>query len=225
MMTSLSLAPAFLGAPAYCGLVELDRAWTLALNALHCPASDSFWVFMSQVKVWYAFYALVAALLIWRLGWKRGLVYILAAVLSVVATDQLCNLVKDNVCRLRPSSDPEMMAAGLYALIPPSSHIYGFFSAHAANAFGFATLTFLSLREAREGSLEVRGVSGVRRTGAGWIAAYGVFVYVWAALVAVSRVFCGKHFIGDILVGAIVGCLVAWGLFCLGRLAVRRLIG
>lgn len=190
-------------------VVDLDRAWTLAVNAAHCPASDAFWLFMSGVKVWYALYALVAALMIWKLGWKRGLVYIVATALSIVCIDQLCNLVKDSVCRLRPSSDPDMLAAGLYALQKPGRHIYGFFSAHAGNCFGFATATFLALRQVR---------------GARWTVWYGVGIYIWAALIAISRVFCGKHFIGDILVGAAVGCLVGWALFELARLLVRRLI-
>ncbi|MCQ2143648.1 MAG: phosphatase PAP2 family protein [Bacteroidales bacterium] len=190
----------------YSGIVELDRAWTLALNGLHCPASDAFWLFMSEVKVWYALYVLVAALMIWRLGWKKGLLYILAAILTIVCTDQLCNLVKDSVCRLRPSSDPLMNEAGLYALQKPGRHIYGFFSGHAANAFAFATATFLALST----------------TGEKWVAKYGAFIYVWAFLVALSRVFCGKHFLGDILVGAMAGSVIAWMFFRLVTLVLTR---
>lgn len=193
-------------------IVELDRAWTLALNRLHCPASDAFWLFMSGKEVWFILYALVAALMIWKLGWKKGLVYVLAAVLSIVCIDQLCNLVKNSVCRLRPSSDPDMIAAGLYALQKPGKHIYGFFSAHAANCFGFATATFLALRQVR-----------LTRPPK-WVAWYGAGVYLWAFLVALSRIFCGKHFLGDIFVGAIVGSLVAWGIFALARLCIRRFI-
>lgn len=190
----------------YSGIVELDRAWTLALNGLHCPASDSFWLFMSQVKVWYPLYILVAALIIWRLGWKKGLLFVLAAALSILCTDQLCNLVKDSVCRLRPSSDPLMNEAGLYALQKPGRHIYGFFSAHAANAFAFATATYLALKTSREK----------------WVKYYGTVIFVWAALVSISRVFCGKHFLGDVLVGALAGGLVAWGLVFLVKTLLSK---
>lgn len=178
----------------YAGIVELDRAWTLALNGLHCPVSDSFWLFMSQVKVWYVMYALIVALMVWRLGWKKGMLFVLATALSILLTDQMCNLVKDSVCRLRPSSDPLMNEAGLYALQKPGRHIYGFFSGHAANAFAFATATFMALRTSHER----------------WVGKYGAFIYVWASLVALSRIFCGKHFLGDILVGAAAGSVIAW---------------
>ena len=33
---------------------------------------------------------------------------------------------------------------------------------------------------------------------------------VWAALVSLSRVFLGRHFLGDILVGAAVGLLLGY---------------
>lgn len=228
-------------------VVELDRAWTLALNGLHCPAGDAFWLFMSGRNVWFILYAAVAALMIWKLGWKKGLIYVVAAILSIVCTDQLCNLVKDSVCRLRPCCDQDMLASGIRVLEKPGRHIYGFFSAHAANSFGFATITFLALRQVRltripgRAASDLRSISPVQaeRTDAAlptdssvtteanltvpeWVAWYGAGVYLWAFLVALSRVFCAKHFIGDILVGAIVGSLVAWGIFSLVRLCVRR---
>lgn len=197
-------------------VVELDRAWTLALNGLHCPAGDAFWLFMSGRNVWFILYAAVAALMIWKLGWKKGLIYVVAAILSIVCTDQLCNLVKDSVCRLRPCCDQDMLASGIRVLEKPGRHIYGFFSAHAANSFGFATASFLALRQIRRGNAISASPAPV------WVAWYGAGIYSWAFLVALSRVFCAKHFLGDILVGAIVGSLVAWGIFSLARLCVRR---
>ena len=34
---------------------------------------------------------------------------------------------------------------------------------------------------------------------------YAIFMYTWATLVAVSRIFVGKHYLGDVLVGICVG--------------------
>ena len=36
-------------------------------------------------------------------------------------------------------------------------------------------------------------------------------MFTWAALVAISRIFVGKHYTGDVIVGTIVG--IAAGLF------------
>ena len=66
---------------------------------------------------------------------------------------------------------------------------YGFFSAHAANAFGLATSTYLGLKADKSRNYR-------------W---YGTFMYIWAFLVAVSRIFVGKHFLGDVIVGTLVG--------------------
>ena len=45
---------------------------------------------------------------------------------------------------------------------------------------------------------------------------------VWATMVSISRVFVGKHFLGDVSVGAIVGTLIGLCLGTLVNLAIRR---
>ena len=40
--------------------------------------------------------------------------------------------------------------------------------------------------------------------------AYTVLIVIWALLVGISRIFVGKHFLGDVLVGFAVGALVGW---------------
>ena len=45
-----------------------------------------------------------------------------------------------------------------------------------------------------------------------------------ATLVAVSRVFVGKHYLGDIIVGAIVGVLAGLAFANLAKWIIRRYI-
>lgn len=51
-------------------------------------------------------------------------------------------------------------------------------------------------------------------------------VIFWALLVGISRVFVGKHFLGDVMVGFFVGTLFAYIIFhifyALGRLVFTR---
>ena len=64
--------------------------------------------------------------------------------------------------------------------------LYGFISSHAANAFGFATLMALIMRDKL----------------------FGWTIFFWAALTAYTRVYLGVHFISDIVPGAISGCVL-----------------
>ena len=52
--------------------------------------------------------------------------------------------------------------------------------------------------------------------------AYGICIFLWAALVALSRVMMAAHFFGDIFVGTLFGLAV--GLFCaaLARGVIRK---
>ena len=188
-------------------LEAADKAATLALNSVSCPLTDVMWRLLSNEEIWYVFYALVAVLFIRRLGWEKGGLSILAIVLTVVASDQLANFTKEFFHRLRPCWDSEMIAGGLRILEDLGGQ-YGFFSAHAANTAGFAVCSYLCFDKFSRFSY----------------ATYGELVVIWAFLVGMSRVFVGKHFLGDVIVGFAVGTLFAW-LFAsiISRLWIRTL--
>lgn len=175
-------------------LHHLDQHLTLALNSLHCPFTDAVWILFSDKKVWYVMYAVLAVLLFVRAGWKKALVVLLSVALTVLACDQFANLIKDSVARLRPVWDNWMVAGGLHRL-EGRGNFYGFFSAHAANSFGVAMCVLMGFKGA-----DKRG----NYNGLAWL------LFVWAALVSISRVFVGKHFLGDVLVGTSVGLLFGW---------------
>lgn len=180
---------------------ELDRTLTLAINSLHCPASDAFWSTLSGKYCTAIVYLIIIGIMFWRLGWKKALLMLVTTALILGLEDQVCNLIKDTVCRLRPGNDPVMLAKGLYLPIAPSTtHIYGFPSAHAANAFAFLACAGIFLAEERRKHHEP-----LSRT---WKTTISV-LSIWAVLISLSRVFLAKHFVGDILFGAILGAALA----------------
>lgn len=77
--------------------------------------------------------------------------------------------------------------AGDWGNIYRSTDPHSFPSGHAARAFMIATLGTL--------------------LAPGWLA---LVLWLWAPLVAFSRVTMGVHYLSDVLVGAILGILVAW---------------
>ena len=185
---------------------RFDQDLTLTVNSWHSPVTDPIWEFFSNIPVWIPMYALIIAFIIRRLGWKKGLIVTAGALLTFGFCDQFSNIIKDAVERLRPLNDEYMLSNGLHVLEKGGK--YGFFSAHSANAFGLATSTLLGLRLDKR--LRYRG--------------YAAWMYSWAFLVAVSRVFVGKHYLGDIIVGAIVGAAAGFAFASLAGWIIRRYI-
>jgi undecaprenyl-diphosphatase len=148
-------------------------------------------------------YAAIIALLIWKLGWKRGLMVLAGALLTFGFCDQFSNLVKHAVERIRPLHDEFMVSNGLNILEKGGG--FSFFSAHSANSFGLAFSTFLGMKLCLRNS----GSTIVPK----WLKAYGIWMFFWATMVAVSRIFVGKHYLGDVIVGIIVGSIagIAFG--------------
>ena len=83
-------------------IVQLDERITLWINGLPSVNSDPFWWALSDTKFWIPFYIVVLAFLIWKLGWKKGLIVALTVVLAVTCLDQFSNLIKNGVGRVRP---------------------------------------------------------------------------------------------------------------------------
>lgn len=171
-------------------LLLWDQEATLWINRLHTMWTDSLMMFVTEKKVWIPLYILLIVLLLQRIGWKRTLVVLGAVALTIFACDQTANLVKAGVARLRPCYNTAMLQGGLH-LLEERGYFFGFFSAHAANHFGIACCILQGLRSDR-----TRPNTGM-----------GIFLILWATLVGISRIFVGKHFLGDVLVGTAVGSL------------------
>lgn len=185
---------------------KFDQALTLEINSWDSVVTDPIWQFFSNIPVWIPMYVAIIACLFWRLGWKRGLMMTLAAVLTFTFCDQFSNYIKDLVCRVRPLNDSFMLENGLNVLERASSS-FSFFSAHSANSFGLATCTYLGFR--LDNRLRYRG--------------YAAWMYSWATLVAISRIFVGKHYLGDILAGSAIGVLAGLAFALIARQICRRI--
>ncbi len=186
-------------------IVQIDQAATLWINKLDTPALYPLWMGLSDARIWFPAYALIMGFIIWKLGWKKGLLVSLSLILCVVLTDQLSGLVKDSVARLRPCFNTWMVENGVLIPYGQAGGLYGFFSSHAANVFGFAAASSLGLR------LNGKAVPQY---------AWGIFI--WASLVSLSRIMMAAHFLGDVLVGVVFGLSIGVILAYLVRLIVVK---
>ncbi len=186
---------------------QFDQKLTLAINSWDSPFTDPIWQFFSSIPVWIPMYVLIVGCLIWRLGWKKGLIFVLAALAAFGFCDQFSNLIKDLVARARPLNDAFMLENGLN-ILEGGTKSFSFFSAHSANAFSLATCTLIGFRQ--DNRLEYRG--------------YAAWMFSWATLVALSRIFVGKHYMGDIIAGALIGAATGFLFATLAKLIIRKYI-
>ena len=183
---------------------RLDQDITLWINAFHSELSDVVWAFLSNIPVWIPLYVFIIAFIIRRMGRKKGGIVVLSAVLTVIVCSLFSHCMKELTERLRPLLDTYMLENSLHVL--ETGGKYTFFSAHSANAFGLATSTYIGL------CMDKREKYGI----------YAIFMYAWATMVAISRVFVGKHYLGDVMVGISVGIVVGLFFAWLARKMVER---
>ena len=187
-------------------LIGIDQDITLWINGFHSAWSDPVWRFFSDVRIWFPAYGIIMAMMIYRLGWKKGLIVLLSCILTVVLTDQISYHIKEGVDRLRPYYTTEMLQRGLHWPLNRSS-FFGFFSGHASNTFGFAICSFLGFR-LNDRSCRYR--------------IYGLGIFIWAILVSLSRVMMAAHYFGDVTVGMLFGLSVGLLMAGIAHAVIRR---
>ncbi len=180
-----------------------DRALLLWVNqAWASPLLDTLMPWLTYLGSAYAVAGVIVAMG-WRMrrrrcDWRAVAVACLCLALVYGVVAGAYNAIKYEVLRPRPfvalGGELRVSADEVQAIRPNSS----FPSGHAANAFMLATLLAALLR---------RGL---------WPLWYGL-----ALLVALSRIYLGLHYPGDVLAGAVLGSVLTWLLLHLPWLAPR----
>lgn len=174
-------------------LVALDKTIFRFVNqSLANPVTDVIMPFITTDLHLKIFYGVCLFLILWK-GDRRLRWAVLGSLVVVTLSDQLSSaILKSLVGRLRPCKVMEV-----HLLVGCGSG-FSFPSSHAANLFGQAFFFYgIAPRSAK-------------------------FLVPLAALVALSRVFVGVHYPGDILSGAILGTAVGLVMEILFSKAYRR---
>lgn len=165
-------------------IVDFDKQLFLDINRQHTEWLDPVMLFFSSYTSWAVVAILVLSYLLYKSLPKRRLPLVCCFILSVLSTNLLNHLVKVIVKRPRPIHEPAF--ADIIHAIEKFDASYSFFSAHSSSSFALAVFALLFVKEK-------------------WFTLVSLF---WASAVAYSRIYVGKHYPGDVIVGVLFGILM-----------------
>lgn len=177
----------------------LDHSAILALNFDGGLVLDRLMWLTSEKLTWAPLYIALLWMIYRRWGWRYMAVMLLAVIVGVALSDQICNYFKETYQMLRPNR-VEGVREQLHLVWDPIKKEncifgrYGTISAHAATTMSIFWVVGLG------------AMRGVRR--------YWPWMAAWVVAVGYSRIYLGVHFPSQILfgwvLGTLVGLFVAW---------------
>ena len=185
-------------------ILNYERSAFLWMNNGHSAFGDQFmWLFSGKIG-WIPLAVAYIIILSYKnkTNWKE-VILVFASIVFVIT---LCDQFSSSICkplftRFRPTHHPDFMDV-VNIVFDYRGGPYGFISSHAANAFGFATLTSLIFR----------------------YRPYLLMLFGWAIVTAYSRIYLGVHFITDVIPGIISGILFGWIVYELYIIARKKII-
>lgn len=174
---------------------QLDQHLLLFINSLNTPFLDEVMWQISHQLIWIPLFLFFLIFAYKKLHIKPFVIFILGVGACFTLADRMSvDLFKEVFLRYRPTHNLDLQAQIHTYLRPNGEHYlggqYGFVSSHAANFFALSTYLFMVFKQ----------------TSKWW-----KLLFVWAAIIAYSRVYLGVHYPLDVIGGGILGCLV--GLF------------
>lgn len=165
-------------------IIDLDKSLFVFLNNLGSEPFDGFWLLITKQFNWIPFFLLLLIILYKKIGQKKLLLLLLIVAVMITFSDQVTNLIKNNVQRLRPCNDEELSSI---IRIIRDSETFSYFSGHASNSMAAMMFVFLILRRFYK---------------------YSYLIFLFPLIFAYSRIYLGLHFPLDIISGYIFGSLV-----------------
>lgn len=164
---------------------EWDKELFIYLNSKNHPWFDTIMVILSSHTFWTMICLTIVIFLIWK-NRKQGLTASFFLVGGVITDLILNNIIK--IFFMRPRPGHELGLKDFIIQLEEVGNSYSFFSAHSSSSMCLALFTTLYFKNKT----------------------YGICMFLWATAVAYSRIYVGKHYPLDVIVGILFGLLMGW---------------
>ena len=191
-------------------LLSLDTELFRAVNSHRSGFLDWFFSIVSAHITIGIIVTLITLYVMYRKGFKHWWLYILVIALCFLLADRISVICfKDVFCRLRPSHAlDDAVTVKLrhyhYLIYDNKGGLYGFVSSHAANIFTIITSLILIMKDQK-----AKVFSGL--------------LILWGVVAGISRIYCGYHYPGDVLCGALLGVVLGFVVFFFYNLTLKQL--
>jgi undecaprenyl-diphosphatase len=173
-------------------LNELDHQLTLAINGSNSLFWDNVMYTVTNTFSWSVVIVTLLVIIFKNNTLKEVIMIYVTMALLIFVADRICSgLVKPMVARWRPAQDPQLM----YFVDVVRNYRggrFGFFSGHACNTMCMAVFLSWLLRSPK----------------------ITITLLFWSLTTTFTRLYLGVHYLGDVivgfLVGAVLGCLFYW---------------
>lgn len=162
-------------------LIEKDQQLLIYLNNLGTDFLDPIFMYITHQINWWPFFLIIIFLLLKKISLKQFGLLVLILIVFFVFTDQMTNLVKYSVDRLRPVNDPLIEP---YLRVLRKANSPSFFSGHASNSSGSILIIFLIMKRYYK---------------------YAWLIFFFPLIFAYTRIYLALHYPLDILCGYIFG--------------------
>jgi len=181
--------------------LELVKHWDsqilLAINGLNSPSLDYLMWMISSPYFGIPFYVFFVFVLFKTKNYKEVIIcFVLLLVVVGLADLTAKYCFKEIFERYRPTHNMNLKEQ-LHIVNNYSGGKYGFISSHACNMFALSFLFYHFIKIKYRWSI--------------WL------LFSWASLIGYSRVYLGVHYPSDILVGGVVGIVIAQILYYLSQ--------
>ena len=173
-------------------ILELDKSLFIYLNSLGSVEYDAFWLSITNKFSHIPLYIFLLYILIQkslRINESKKKIFLLLVVRTfcigflILISDQLSNFFKNNFERLMPCHNLDIVDQ-IRIVKDSCGGLFGFFSAHASNSFVVATFFYL-FTSCKNKLFKL--------------------LFLWAAIIAYSRIYVGVHYPLDIIFGSMLG--------------------